>query len=99
MFNHDVEKVYSLVKYGTNVYIIGDPFSRHRYLRKGERGPDVLFLQKRLQQLGLFKLNPGGIYGFNTEQAIKEFQRHAKLAVTEAIGWRKYKTLRLLGEE
>ncbi len=99
MYNRDVEQVYRWVKYGTRVYIVGDPFRSRRRLLMGEKGSDVFFLQKRLRQLDLYKHNPDGIFGYATEQAVKKFQQQAGLPVTGQVGWAEYKALRLLNEE
>jgi len=99
MYNRDVEQIYRWVKYDTRVHIIGDPFRSRRRLLRGEKGSDVFYLQKRLRQLGLYKHNPDGIFGYATEQALKEFQQQAGLPVTGQVGWREYNALRLLNEE
>lgn len=99
MFNRDVEKLYQWVKVGTPVHIIGDPFIGKRRLVRGEKGSDVMFLQKRLKQLGLYEMNTDGIFGFGTEQAVISFQKQNGLAVTGQIGWNEYVALRLLYEE
>jgi peptidoglycan hydrolase-like protein with peptidoglycan-binding domain len=99
MFNRDVEKLYQWVKVGTPVHIMGDPFVGKRRLVRGEKGSDVMFLQKRLKQLGLYEMNTDGIFGFGTEQAVISFQKQNGLAVTGQIGWNEYVALRLLYEE
>lgn len=99
MLNRDIAKVYRMVHIGTPVHIIGDPFFGRRCLVRGEKGADVYFLQKRLRQLGLLTAKPDGIFGYNTEQAINNFQRSANKSVTGQVGWAEYRMLQLLGEE
>lgn len=99
MFNRDVEQLYRWVKIGTPVHIIGDPFMGRRRLVRGEKGSDVMFLQKRLKQLGLYEQNTDGIYGYATEQAVKKFQTEKRLPVTGQVGWQEYFAMRLLPEE
>lgn len=95
MFNRDVEAVYSWVRVGTPVHIIGDPFVGRRHLMRGERGSDVLYLQKRLKQLGYFKSQPDGVFGYDTEKAILLFQTKMKMTKTGQVGSREYSRLRL----
>ncbi|NLW56292.1 MAG: L,D-transpeptidase family protein [Firmicutes bacterium] len=99
MFNRDVEQLYRWVKIGTPVHIIGDPFMGRRRLVKGEKGSDVMFLQKRLKQLGLYEQKADGIYGYATEQAVKKFQAERRLPVTGQVGWAEYQAMGLLPEE
>jgi hypothetical protein len=99
MFNQDVEEVYYLVQIGTPVHIIGDPFMGRRVLVRGLAGSDVLFLQKRLKQLGLFHYNPNGIFGYDTERAIIEFQKQNQLPLTGQIKYLEYRKLKLLSPE
>jgi len=99
MYNRDVEQLYRWVKVGTPVHIIGDPFLGRRRLVKGEKGGDVMYLQKRLKQLGLYDQGIDGIFGYATEQAVKKFQQQNRLPVTGQIGWREYVAMRLLSEE
>ncbi|SDI03191.1 Cell wall-associated hydrolase, NlpC family [Alteribacillus persepolensis] len=43
-------------------------------LRYGSRGENVTALQSQLQQLGFMKMEPTGVYGEVTENAVKNFQ-------------------------
>ncbi|NLW59880.1 MAG: L,D-transpeptidase family protein [Firmicutes bacterium] len=99
MYNRDVEQLYRWVKIGTPVHIIGDPFMGRRRLVKGEKGGDVMYLQKRLKQLGLYDQGIDGIFGYATEQAVKKFQQQNRLPVTGQIGWREYVAMGLLSGE
>jgi hypothetical protein len=96
MFNNDVEEVYHMVQIGTPVHIIGDPFMGRRTLVRGLAGSDVLFLQKRLKQLGLFHYVPNGIFGYYTERAVIEFQKQNQMPQTGQIRYMEYKKLKLL---
>jgi hypothetical protein len=95
MFNKDVEEVYNRVQIGTPVHIMGDPFVGRRVLVRGIAGSDVLFLQKRLRQLGLFHYNPNGIFGYHTERAIIEFQKQNQLPLTGQVRYLEYRKLKL----
>ncbi len=99
MFNNDVEEVYNMVRVGTPVHIIGDPFMGRRVLVRGLAGTDVLFLQKRLKQLGLFHYNPDGIFGYDTERAVIEFQKQNRLPLTGQVKYSEYSKLKLINTE
>ncbi|HHY37553.1 MAG TPA: L,D-transpeptidase family protein [Clostridia bacterium] len=56
------------------------------YLKAGDKGEDVLRLQRRLVELGY---DPGpldGLFGFTTEAAVREFQRRAGLQSDGIVG-------------
>lgn len=99
MFNDDVAEVYNMVQIGTPVHIMGDPFMGRRVLVRGLVGSDVLFLQKRLKQLGLFPYSPDGIFGYDTERAIIEFQKQNRLPLTGQVMYLEYKKLKLIDTE
>lgn len=54
--------------------------SSHRVLRRGDTGPDVAAVQRRL------RLSADGIFGPATEQGVKSFQRRKGLAVDGVVG-------------
>ena len=47
------------------------------YFNRGERGLRVVWLQERLYDLAFLFERPDGIFGTNTENALKDFQKHA----------------------
>ena len=51
----------------------------------GSRGNDVLELQKKLNQNG-YKLTEDGIFGNNTLNAVREYQKKMGLAVDGIVG-------------
>lgn len=55
-------------------------------LKLGMRGAAVTQLQRRLQTLGLFKGAADGIFGANTEAAVKAAQRRYRLAPDGVVG-------------
>lgn len=99
MYNRDVELLYSWVKINTEVIIVGNPFGRLSYnkrtLIRGSRGSDVVALQERLILLGFLEGKADGIFGYNTEKAVKDFQKANKLKVTGQVGWEEYQRLNL----
>lgn len=53
----------------------------YRELRFGDKGEDVLVLQRELQQLGYFTANPTGTFGRITQEAVRSFQQINRLSV------------------
>lgn len=54
-------------------------------LSNGMRGDDVLRLQKRLAELGFFLTAEDGIYGANTQAAVKAFEEYIRLLEQDEI--------------
>ncbi|NLM20868.1 MAG: spore cortex-lytic enzyme [Peptococcaceae bacterium] len=57
-----------------------------RLLARGSRGPEVTELQKRLQMLGYVVGPIDGIFGRQTESAVRLFQKEHGLAVDGLVG-------------
>mgnify|MGYP001288664456 FL=1 len=57
----------------------------HDILKDGARGPSVRLLQEKLQELG-YGVSVDGIFGRQTEMAVKAFQTHRQLTVDGAVG-------------
>jgi peptidoglycan hydrolase-like protein with peptidoglycan-binding domain len=55
-------------------------------LRKGMRGPAVTHLQERLRSLGVFKGAIDGVFGVETETAVKAAQRNRSLSPDGVVG-------------
>ena len=54
-------------------------------LKNGERGPSVRVLQEQLQDLG-YGVDVDGIFGRQTQMAVKAFQTHHRLTVDGVVG-------------
>lgn len=64
-----------------------------RILKKGDRGSDVRKIQAVLQKIG-YDVGPiDGIFGSNTEEAVKRFQLNNGLVVDGIIGPKTYELL------
>ncbi|MFC0190148.1 L,D-transpeptidase family protein [Fictibacillus aquaticus] len=63
-------------------------------LKKGSKGEDVKRLQRRLTDLGYSTKGVDGIFGANTEAAVKRFQSAKKLKVDGVVGAATWKALR-----
>lgn len=57
-------------------------------VRQGDRGTDVLEMQKRLRELGYLKARAGGTFGEETTAAVKAFQKRNALSDDGVIGSR-----------
>lgn len=55
-------------------------------LRKGAKGEEVIRLQQRLQAIGLLKGSADGVFGDDTEAAVKAAQQQYKLEVDGIVG-------------
>ncbi len=57
-----------------------------RVLRNGDQGGDVAVLQRILQDVGVYNARIDGLFGPNTENAVRKFQEENGLAVTGEVG-------------
>ena len=100
MYNRDVEDLYTYVKYGTPVYIYGglyDPFGNGaRNLKPGDKGIDVVEVQRRLKLLGYYKGSIDGVYGPVMENALYSFQRDNGLPKSRVIYYETYRAMGII---
>lgn len=89
MFNDDVAELYSLVSIGTEVVIVNGqfgPFGRKfDDINPGDRGADVLAIQRRLKQLDYYNGPLDGIYEDGLKKAVHQFQRDSGLKAHNTI--------------
>ncbi|BAF59612.1 MAG: L,D-transpeptidase family protein [Pelotomaculum sp.] len=97
MFNSDVEELFTLVTVGTPVTIIGTPFGAPgtppSVLKYGDKGPDVLEVQRSLKRLGYLQWTPDGFWGNGTERAVKKFREDNGLKGSVIVDEQVYKLL------
>lgn len=97
MRNEDVEELYSLVDYNTLVLItngIYGPMGQgYRELRPGDRGADVLEVQKRLKQNGYYDGGLDGIYGEGMKTALIKHLKDNNISLTDRITANIYESL------
>jgi murein L,D-transpeptidase YcbB/YkuD len=74
MRNKDVEELFEWVSIGTPVKIEGTKVRLGRTLRHKMMGPDVVIVQLKLKELGFFNGRADGIFGSQTDAAVKQFQ-------------------------
>lgn len=100
MRNKDVEELYEYVGHNTLVTIINGnygPFAHSfRNLRPGDRGADVMEVQKRLQIKGYYTSTIDGIYGEGMKRALIQYLKENNLPLTDTIGYAIYKELDIL---
>ena len=63
----------------------GEAFAQ-RVLRLGDRGPEVTFIQNRLQQLRYLNQSADGVFGPATRDAVIQFQRDYSLTPDGIVG-------------
>ena len=89
MFSEDVAELYRLVPLGTEVMIVNGkfgPFGRgFDEINSGDRGADVLAIQQRLKQLGLYTGELDGVYEDDLKKALHNFQRANGLTAKNTI--------------
>ncbi len=100
MLNKDVEDLYKYVKYGTPVVIYGGEFGPFgngaRNLRAGDRGMDVVEVQRRLKNFGYYTGSIDGVYGPVMEQAVYNFQRDKGLPKSSTLYYSTYEALGII---
>ncbi len=65
--------------------------------KNGSRGEEVRRIQKKLKELGYYSGSIDGIFGNNTEKAVKEFQKKSGITVDGIVGPVTLKKLGLSG--
>lgn len=73
-------------KVSGNIKSPSQPVNSNVILKKGSRGNDVKELQRRLTSLGYNTYGADGVFGSNTEKAVRKFQKDRKLTVDGKVG-------------
>ena len=89
MFSEDVAELYALVPIGTEVVIVNGqfgPFGKgFAEINPGDRGSDVLAIQRQLMELGFYSGELDGIYQDDLKKALHQFQRSNGLTAKNTI--------------
>lgn len=100
MRNTDVEEIYSKVKKDTIVIITNGlygPFGNgFRDLRPGDRGADVMEVQKRLAQKGYYDGTLDGIYGEGMKLSLINFLKDKDIPLTDKIDSKIYDSIGII---
>ncbi|WDV46722.1 L,D-transpeptidase family protein [Clostridiaceae bacterium M8S5] len=97
MRNKDIEELYDIVAYNTPVVLfrgIYGAFSNgFRTIKHGDRGSDVLEVQKRLKRKGYYFGALDGIYGDSLKKSLHKFLEDKNAPQTDWINYNIYKML------
>lgn len=89
MDNNEVAELYKIIPIGTKVTIVDGPYGAFgkgfRNLKSGMYGSDVLEIQKKLKELGLFNGTLNGKFGTATEEAIQKYCKANNLYIRKTI--------------
>lgn len=100
MFNKDVEDLYEYVKYGMVVSIYSgpnDPFQNGLVtLKPGDRGSDVLGVQRKMKEIGYYPGELDGIYGEGMKVYVMKFRKDNDLTISHYIDKDFYKKLGII---
>lgn len=100
MRNKDVEELYDLVEENTIVSIINGNYGPFGYglrdLKPGDRGADVIEVQKRLKANGYYTYALDGIYGEEMKNSVSQYLKNNNMPLTHTIGDELYKKLDIL---
>ncbi len=97
MQNKDVEELYEYVNLGMIVCIYAGaygPFEKGLVtLKPGDRGADVLEVQRKMKEKGYYPENLDGIYGEGMKQYVIKFRKDNKLTISHNIDSEFYEKL------
>lgn len=89
MFSQDAIDLYNMIDVGTQVVIVNGPFGPFgrgfAEINPGDRGADVMAIQRRLKDLGYFRGLFSGIYEDDLKYALHNFQEKNRLEVSNTI--------------
>ncbi|WP_338031204.1 L,D-transpeptidase family protein [Clostridium paridis] len=97
MFNKDIEELYEKVSYGMIVTIYAGPYGPFgkglKILKPGDRGADVLEIQRILKEKGYYFGKVDGVYGETMKKSIMEYRLENNLSINHFIDKELYKSL------
>lgn len=100
MRNRDACELYDYISFGDLVEIYGGPYGPFgrgfRDLKPGDKGSDVMEVQRRLKILGYYNGSIDGCYGTVMEHALNRFQTKQRLPITNTINKVLYKKLGII---
>ncbi len=100
MRNVDVEDLFERIERGTRVVITNGhygPFAYdYRDLKPGDRGADVLEVQKRLRLTGFYLGELDGIYGEDMKSSLIAYLKYINYPITDEISTEIYEKLGII---
>lgn len=97
MFNRDIEDLYKYVTVGTTVVIQCELYGAYnggyRCLKPGDRGADILEVQRLLKEKGYYLGKNDGIYGKEMKASIIKFKKENNLKISHYIDHKFYKKI------
>ncbi|WP_099716676.1 MULTISPECIES: L,D-transpeptidase family protein [unclassified Clostridium] len=100
MQNTDVEELYEYVRNGMIVAIYAGPYGPFEKgfvkLKPGDRGSDVLEVQRRMKDKGYYPGELDGIYGEGMKQYVMKFRKDNNLTINHNIDRDFYKKLGMI---
>lgn len=89
MFSDDVKELYDIVPYGTKVIIVNGPYGDFgvgfRNLEPGMYGSDVMRIQVKLKEEGMYEGGIDGKYGEGMKSAVHAYQKKYNMFITNTI--------------
>jgi len=85
MHNKSIEELFEWIPIGTMVKISGPPVRVKRNLKIKMSGQDVVMVQQRLRDLGIYGDRADGIYGPSMMGSVKQFQENNGLSPTGIV--------------
>lgn len=98
MRNKDVQELYRTVPYNSLVTIVYDNIPFYP-MRDGDRGSDVLAVERALKKLGYYHGSEDGVFGSSLKNAVIKFQKENKLYSTGVINNSTYEKILRLEKE
>lgn len=100
MLNRDIEELYEYVKPEMIVAIYAGPYGPFEKglvtLKPGDRGSDVLEVQRKMKEKGYYPENLDGIYGESMKHYVLKFREDNNLKTTHNIDSELYKELGII---
>lgn len=93
LLNPQAEELYTLTPIGTPVSIIGQIFTGRLLIPGEATGSDVRAVQELLRILGYYAGEADGVYGSETAEAVRRFQRAQQMAADGVVGPMTYDAL------
>lgn len=100
MLNRDIEDLYEYVRPGMIVAIYAGPYGPFEKgivtLRPGDRGADVLEIQRKMKEKGYYQGNIDGIYGEGMKSYVMKFKKDNNLEDNHNIDYEFYKKIGII---